>query len=146
MSWTLPQLIDIPHLQMLMDRFHAATDIPVGIIGSDGNILIAAGWQDICTIFHRAHPVTSERCRQSDDYIKASLSPGNYVQYKCRNGLWDLAVPIIIASEHVATLFLGQFFYDDEEINEEFFRRQAQEFGFDLDPYMAALKRIPVFT
>lgn len=44
MSWTLPELIDIPNLQMLMDRFHAATGIPVGIIAVDGEFLVATGW------------------------------------------------------------------------------------------------------
>ena len=144
--WKLPDLIDIPNLQILMDRFYAATGIPVGIIASGGEILVATGWQDICTKFHRTHPVTAERCRQSDDYIKTHLSANTYVQYKCCNGLWDLAVPIIIAEEHVATLFLGQFFYDDEEIDSMFFRDQALEFDFDLDTYMAALRGIPVFS
>jgi ligand-binding sensor protein len=69
MAWTLPDLIDIANLQMLMDRFRTATGFPVGIIGCDGEILIAAGWKEICTKFHRCHPVTAERCRQSDDYI-----------------------------------------------------------------------------
>ena len=146
MSWKLPELIDIPNLQMLMDHFYAATGIPVGIIGSDGKILVATGWQEICTDFHRIHPLTAERCRQSDDYIKAHLATEHYVQYRCRNGLWDLAVPIVIAGDHVATLFLGQFFYDDETYDEEFFCRQAREFDFDLDRYLAALAQIPVFT
>src|SRR6266540_2886707 len=139
MPWKLPNFIDIPNLQMLMDRFYAATAIPVGIIASDGEILVATGWQEICTRFHRSHPVTAERCRQSDDYIKTRLTTETYVEYKCRNGLWDLAVPIIIGGEHVATLFLGQFFYDDEEIDEEFYLSQAQALGFDEDGYMAAL-------
>jgi|GEM_PF-2146028 len=146
MSCALPELIDIPNLQKLMDRFHDATGIPVGVIGREGEILVATGWQEICTGFHRCHPVTAARCRQSDDYIKSRLSVGNYVQYKCRNGLWDLAAPIVIAGEHCATLFLGQFFYDDEEIDEEFFLAQGRELGFDADRYLAALRRIPVFT
>ena len=146
MSWTLPELIDIPNLQMLMDRFHGATGIPVGIIGTGGEIYVATGWQEICTRFHRTHPVTSGRCRQSDAYIETHLTTESYVEYRCRNGLWDLAVPIVIAGEHVATLFLGQFFYDDEEIDEEFYRRQAREFGFDEPAYMEALWRAPVFT
>lgn len=146
MPWKLSDLIDIPNLQILMNRFHAATAIPVGIIASDGEVVVATGWQEICTHFHRIHPVTAERCRQSDDYIKTLLTTDNCVQYKCRNGLWDMAVPIIIAREHVATLFLGQFFYDDEKIDEEFFLRQAREMGFETAPYMEALRRIPVFT
>jgi len=145
MTWTLPKLVDIPNLQMLMDHFYAATAIPVGIIAADGEILVATGWQEICTHFHRVNPVTAERCRQSDDYIKSRLPTESYVQYKCQNGLWDLGVPIIIAGDHVATLFLGQLFYDDDEVDEEFYRRQARDFGFDIDRYMAALRRIPVF-
>ncbi len=146
MSLTLPDLIDIPDLQRLMDRFHAAIGIPVAILGSDGSILVAAGFQEICTDFHRLHPVTAGRCRGSDKYVKTRLSAGSYVQYKCDNGLWDIAAPIIIGGQHLATLFLGQFFFDDEEIDEAFFRWQAHEFGFDLDRYLAALRRLPVFT
>ena len=146
MTWQLQNLVDIPNLQMLMNRFHAATGIPVGILASDGEILVATGWQDICTKFHRIHPVTAARCRQSDAYINTHLSTQDYVQYKCRNGLWDLAVPIIIADEHVATLFMGQLFYDDEEIHEEFYRQQAREFGFDVDNYLEALRRVPIYS
>jgi len=146
MACKLRNLVDIPNLQMLMDRFHAATAIPVGILATDGEILVATGWQDICTHFHRIHPVTAERCRQSDEYINTRLTSTSPVQYKCQNGLWDLAVPIIITGEHVATLFMGQFFYDDEEIDEDFYRRQAIEFGFDASRYLAALRRIPVYT
>jgi PAS domain S-box-containing protein len=146
MPLTLPDLIDIPKLQQLMNHFHQTTGIPVGILGSDGEILIATGWQEICTGFHRSHPVTAERCRQSDDYIKFRPLAEDYIAYKCRNGLWDIAKPIVIAGEHCATLYLGQFFYADEEIDEEFFRRQAVEFGFDAARYLAAMRRIPIFT
>ena len=36
MPWKLPELIDLPNLQILMERFHAATAIPVGILISKG--------------------------------------------------------------------------------------------------------------
>ncbi|MDU0460772.1 MAG: PocR ligand-binding domain-containing protein [Geobacteraceae bacterium] len=146
MARTLAELIDIANLQRLMDHFHTATGIPVGIIGTDGTVFVATGWQEICTAFHRCHPVTAERCRQSDDYINSHPFTEEYIAYKCRNGLWDIAKPIVIADEHCATLYLGQFFYDDEEIDEEYFRCQAQEFGFDSARYMAALRRVPIFT
>ena len=146
MSWTLQDLIDVPNLQMLLHRFHAATGIPVGVLDSDGKVIVANGWQEICTSFHRIHPVTAERCGQSDQYIKTRLCVEGYAEYKCRNGLWDLAVPIVITGEHVGTLFLGQLFYQDEEIDEKFFRDQAREFGFDEGLYMGALRRIPVLT
>ncbi len=118
------------------------------ILDSDGNILAATGWQDICTRFHRVHPETCKRCRESDLYIKAHLPgfTGEYLDYKCQNGLRDVAVPIIIAGEHLATFFTGQFFYDDDKPDVEYFRAQAQEFGFDEESYLEALSRVPVFT
>ena len=64
----------------------------------------------------------------------------------CENGLRDVAVPIIIAGEHLATFFTGQFFYDDDKPDPEYFRAQAREFGFDEKSYLEALNRIPVFT
>jgi two-component system cell cycle sensor histidine kinase/response regulator CckA len=140
------ELLNVENLQELMERFYRATGIPVGIIDVEGNIHVATGWQDICTNFHRAHPETLARCRQSDAYIRDNLHVGGYIEYKCRNGLWDLAVPLVIADKHLATLFLGQFFYEDEVPDHEFFSKQAREFGFDEDRYMAALNSVPVFT
>ncbi len=50
----------------------------------------------------------------------------------------------MIGGEHLATLFTGQFFYDDDEIDVEYFRAQAEEFGFDVAGYLDALKKVPV--
>ncbi len=142
----LQGLIDIPRLQALMDSFYRASSIPVGILDTEGNILVATGWQDICTKYHRIHPDTSAKCRVSDDYIKANLRVGEYIEYKCQNNMWDLATPIVIKGRHVATLFLGQFFYDDETVDVEFFRRQAGKYGFPAEGYLDALAKVPVFS
>ncbi len=144
--YSFSELVDVVKLQDLMDRFYEATGIPVGIIDLEANILVATGWQEVCTHFHRVHPETLNRCRQSDAYILNNLHLGGYIEYKCKNGLWDLAVPLVIGEEHLATLFLGQFFYEDEIPDIEFFRRQAMEFGFDEDVYLTALGRVPVFS
>ncbi|MCK5148265.1 PocR ligand-binding domain-containing protein [bacterium] len=54
--------------------------------------------------------------------------------------------PVLIEGEHLATVFTGQFFYSppNEEI-EDFFKKQAQSFGFEEESYMAAFRDIPVF-
>jgi PAS domain S-box-containing protein/putative nucleotidyltransferase with HDIG domain len=54
-----------------------------------------------------------------------------------------MATPIIVGGEQIATVHLGQFFYDDEEPDREVFRGQAREFGFDEAAYLAALDRVP---
>ena len=43
-------------------------------------------------------------------------------------------------------MFLGQFFYENETPDREFFIQLAHEFGFDVHDYLAALDRVPVFS
>jgi light-regulated signal transduction histidine kinase (bacteriophytochrome) len=52
----------------------------------------------------------------------------------------------MIAGEHMATLFIGQFFYEDEKPDVEFFRKQAEELGFNPGKYLEALRQVPVFS
>ncbi|MGD9973881.1 MAG: PAS domain S-box protein, partial [Desulfatirhabdiaceae bacterium] len=109
-------------------------------------VLVAAGWQDICAQFHRANPESLKRCRESDDYIKDHLVPGEACHYKCKNGLWDIGIPVITAGRHLATVFLGQFFYEGEIPERELFEKQGREFGFDIDSYLTALSCVRVFS
>lgn len=142
------QLVDIEQIQHILETHYKITGVLSAILDTDENILAAVGWQDICTRFHRVHPEACERCRESDAYIKAHLPDftEEYLDYKCKNGLRDVAVPIIIAGEQLATFFTGQFFYDDDKPDVEYFRAQAREFGFDEESYLEALSRVPVFT
>ena len=145
---TFAQLVDIEQIQHLLEAQYKITGVLSAILDTDENILAAAGWQDICTRFHRVHPEACKCCRESDAYIKAHLPDftGEYLDYKCMNGLRDVAMPIIIAGEHLATFFTGQFFYDDDKPDPEYFREQARQYGFDEESYLEALRRVPVFT
>ena len=71
---------------------------------------------------------------------------GEYVAYKCRNNLWDIALPLRIEGRHLATIFVGQFFYEGETPDRELFRRQAEEFGYDWPAYSRALDAVPRFS
>ncbi len=146
MSHSLQDLIDVPGLQRMIENLHVITGMPAALIDAAKNILVTTGWQDVCTDFHRIHPVTRRRCLQSESNLEARLTEEEYAQNRCDNGMWDLAVPVVIAREHVATLFLGQFFYEDEKPGLDFFRAQAEECGFDEASYLAALARVPVFS
>lgn len=46
----------------------------------------------------------------------------------------------------MATVFLGQFFYEGEIPERELFEKQGREFGFDIDAYLTALNCVRVFT
>jgi two-component sensor histidine kinase/ligand-binding sensor protein len=143
---SLGSLLDLSLLQGMADHLYAAGGIPVGILSPEGEVLVGAGWQDICTKFHRAHPSSLSRCLESDAFIKGHLGEAGYTAYKCLNHLWDIALPIEIEGRHIATLFVGQFFYEGEEVDLELFRRQAEEFGFDWPSYKHALESVPVFS
>ncbi|MDD7794236.1 sensor histidine kinase [Clostridium sp. 'White wine YQ'] len=140
------ELVNVSALEKMAESLYAISGIPVGIIDVDGTIYVKIGWQDICTKFHRGHQETNERCTLSDKSINENLIKGKYIEYKCLNNMWDIGVPIIIAGEHLATIFMGQFFYDDEEIDRDFFYNQALQFGFDVDDYMEALDRVPRYS
>jgi len=112
----------------------------------DTSVLVSAGWQDICTKFHRVNPLSHERCIESDREGIAHAGVGEHYQYKCRNGLWHIATPVMIEGRHLATVFLAQFHFEGEGPDREFFIRQAHEFGFHIDSYLEALDRMPVLN
>lgn len=146
-DYRLSDLLDLSIVQKMAESHYRAAGMPIGIIDAiDGSILVGSGWQDICSRFHRTHPVALKRCQESDNYIKGRLIEGEACHYKCKNGLWDIGVPIVVASTHLATMFLGQFFYEGEAPDRQFFIRQAHEFGFDVDGYLKALDAVPVFS
>ena len=126
-NYRLSELIDVEALQSMADSLFQSTGMPMGIIDAvDNSILVGAGWQDICTKFHRMHPETLIRCQESDNYIKKRLKNEEVCQYKCQNGLWDIGIPIIVSGRHLATMFLGQFFHEDEIPEKNFFVKQGE--------------------
>jgi hypothetical protein len=145
---TLAQLIDLEQIRCLLEAQYKLTEICSWIQDPNQNILVAVGWQEICTRFHRIHPGTCARRLESNKYFASRPHEleGGYQECRCKNGLWDVALPIILDGRHLATFITGQFFYDDDEVDEQFFRAQAAEFGFDESDYLAALRRVPVFT
>jgi ligand-binding sensor protein len=138
-------LVNIDELRELCESFTALTGIVTAVVDLEGNIIIATGWQDICTHFHRANPLTACRCRESDTILASPLAEGeNYIVYKCKNGLIDVAARITIGGEHVGNLYSGQFFF--ESPNKDFFISQAEDFGFDKNAYLDALDRVPIIS
>ncbi|MEN6332084.1 MAG: PAS domain S-box protein [Smithella sp.] len=137
------QIIDFAAVQELMNSFYRLTGIGIAILDLKGNILVATGWQDICTKFHRVHPQTLNNCIESDVFLSQNVDEGKYTIYKCRNNLWDMVTPIIVGGRHIANLFLGQIFFEDEAPDYGVFKNQAEKYGFNKEEYLAALERVP---
>ncbi len=139
----LVDIIDAQAIQSLMDDFYRLAHIPMAVIDLKGRVLVGVGWQQICTGFHRVHPETCRYCIESDTQLTAGVAPGEFRLYKCKNHMWDVATPLMVAGQHVGNLFSGQFFFDDEPLARELFRSQAQRYGFDERAYLAALEAVP---
>lgn len=139
----LADLLDLPAIQAMMDSFYALDRIAMAIVDLHGHVLVATGWQDICTKFHRVHPDSCKHCVESDTALSSGIAPGEFKLYRCRNHMWDMATPIVVGGRHVGNFFLGQFFFDDEQPDLDLFRAQARQYGFDEKEYLAALDRVP---
>ena len=139
------ELVDIGELRGLCESFTALTGAVTAIMDTEGNVLVSTGWRPLCTQFHRAHPATAARCRESDTALAGQLAHGEtYNVYRCKNGLVDVAVPITIGGKHVANFFTGQFFLETPDADT--FLRQAKTYGFDEDAYLSAVCDVPVLT
>jgi two-component system, cell cycle sensor histidine kinase and response regulator CckA len=139
----LDDVIDTGEIQELMDDFYGITNIGMGIVDLNGKALVGTGWQDICVRFHRSHPETVKNCMASDTQLASHLQEGEFRLYRCLNNMWDIATPIMVGGNHLGNLFLGQFFFEDEEPDYAIFRARAREYGFDEREYLEALDRVP---
>lgn len=145
MNYKLKDLLDVPKLQELLDSLDEVHTLPSAIIDMEGNILTATAWQDICTKFHRINPDTEKKCIESDLHIGTQLTENmSHVIYRCPMGLVDTATPIVIEGKHLGNVFTGQLFMEPPD--ESHFKEQARQYCFDEDEYLAAMRRVPLFS
>ncbi|WP_410509350.1 PAS domain-containing protein [Methanosarcina hadiensis] len=139
----LANIIDVKSVQSLMNDFYKLAHTPMALLDLKGNILVSAGWHEICTRFHRVNPEACKHCIESDTILSAGVAPGGHRLYKCKNNLWDAVTPIIVEGQHIGNIFSGQFFLDNEPLNYEIFRSQASKYGFNEEEYIKALEKVP---
>ncbi|MCX5813801.1 MAG: PAS domain S-box protein [Proteobacteria bacterium] len=142
---TLAEILSVDQFKRLLVDFCESVGIASAIIDLKGEVLAAARWQRACTDFHRVNEKTCARCIESDTGLALNLNEGKpFSVYPCKNGLTDAASPIIIDGKHIANAFVGQFFTGLPDM--EFFRRQAEECGLDIEPYLEAIKEVPIVS
>jgi PAS domain S-box-containing protein len=145
MEYKLKELIDIPRMLEVFNTFDAIHSMPSAIIDIEGNVLIANSWQDICTKFHRVNLESEKKCIESDTHFVVELEKRTpHVIYKCPMGLVDSASPIIIDGKHLGNVFTGQLFLEPPD--EAKFIEQARQYGYNEVEYLAAMRRVPLFS
>lgn len=96
-------------------------------------------------MLHRAHPEVGLGCRESNQHVweqvEKAMTP---VLYRCPRGMVCAATPIVVEGRHLANFMIGQIFLEPPD--EECFRQQAREFGFDVDEYLEAVRKVPIFS
>ena len=79
------KILDIDAIQSIMDIFNKFYTIGMAIVDLEGKVLVASGWQDICTQYHRIHPATCKYCNESDTLLSDGVDPGKYkLQYSVK--------------------------------------------------------------
>ncbi|MBF0159142.1 MAG: PocR ligand-binding domain-containing protein [Magnetococcales bacterium] len=142
-SLQLGDLVDLSELQALFSNFCETVGVAAAIIDLRGVVLASSRWQRAYTDFHRVHPMTCARCIESDTDLAIQLSDGaDFTLYRCKNGMTDCASPIIVDGQHLANVFIGQFHLN--RVDEDFFRQQANEFGFPQQDYLRAVSEAPI--
>jgi PAS domain S-box-containing protein len=142
----LKDILDRQNIRPILRDMSRLTNTSVAIVDLSGKMVFATDWQDICTKFHRVHPDTLKNCLESDKSLHANVDDGTIQVCKCKNMLQDVSTPIFIGDKRLGSLIVGQFFFDDEEIDHDFFRSQAKKYQFDEKSYIAALNRVPRYN
>jgi diguanylate cyclase (GGDEF)-like protein len=142
MTFRFTELVDIEAFRSMLSALYDATGILHGLVDADNEVISAAGWQEACTLFHRAHPCTRARCHESNRELSAQVGSAPYVGIRCGNGLMDYAAPITVEGQQLATLYFGQCFHEPPDL--ERFRAQARECGFDQEAYLATIRKVPI--
>ena len=145
-NYKLENLINMDDLKEILDDFHKIAPFPIAVLNFKGDVLLESHWEPICTQFHRVNPKTAAICTESDTHFNTELGKGNerHILYRCGNGLYDAASPIIIEGQHLGNFFIGQFLLEPPD--EALFRKQAQRYGFEEKKYLEALSRVPIIS
>ena len=143
MADCLRDIIDIDELRELMRFFCDVVGVPVAILDNQQQWLVQVGWQPICTDYHLQHPAGRKQCLQSNLQAQQYLETDDYLTYQCPHGLIEVAFPILLDGEPLGTFFMGQFLH--QPADQDYFRRQAIRYGYELEGYLAALEQVPIF-
>ncbi len=139
------KFVDLEELESLQAAWANATGLAAIFTDASGEYITGEyNFTDFCIKLTRGSREGMRRCVDTDQngLKKACLEKGCY---KCHAGLMDFAYPIRIHStgEVVMTAIGGQALPSDQPIDEEAFRKIAEEIGVDPDTYIKALYKVP---
>ncbi len=117
-------------IENLLKKFSQSTGYSVSFLDAKTKeILLAVGWSDVCNDFHCACVDSIKWCQ--DIGITS-----------CKHDMIDVAIPIKIDDEHIASIFVGQVYLNEPNMN--FYIENAKKYGYDKDKYLKALGNVKI--
>lgn len=140
----LSRAVDQFRIRPLLEAFHEATGIPLGLMGLDGDFLVSLGRSKACARFHLAPSAGAALCRETHLTMAIRGSAGTYVEYHCALGIVDVAFPVVVDGERIGTVVVGPFLRGP--LNGRKVAEQAARYGYDADEYRAALAAVKIYA
>jgi two-component system, sensor histidine kinase len=140
----LTELFDLAKLQKLLDSFYRVTGVSVAIIDTAGVLVVSSTRPALCSQFYDAFPESAHSCRLSRAFLQDEVFENQPVINLCPHGLLDAAEPIIINNERLGALLIGQVFAEQPDL--DFYRQEAERYGFDLTEFLQVLSSVPVIS
>lgn len=141
MYYHIEDYLDVKKFTNLMEDYYQITGIPHSLVDIEGNVSIEMELTDICTQFCRKNEISKQWCKESKRII---YNHNKYTVVKCKSGLINAIFPVYMNDEHVANLVIGQIFFEEPDIG--YFENLANEFGYEVDKYLEAVKKVPVIS
>ncbi|MEN6347766.1 MAG: PAS domain S-box protein [Armatimonadia bacterium] len=126
--------INLDEIAPLLRLLHDAVRIPVRLLTPEGTLRLGVGAEDLCRECHQGHAETQ---------AAALVESGGYALQRCPSGLHQALFPLRILGQHTATLSLGRFLYEDDPLDEDLFRAEADRCGVAPETYQEALRNVP---
>lgn len=139
-------------IRRVLDAFLADSGLAMALISNSGKVLVAVNWQNVCGRFFREHPETRKLCEETDSVARAAMiesaERGDLLHptprdYRCGNGLREIAQPLVTKGVSWATIYIGQFLYEGEEPDEAELAAQARSHGWDEGAFIQAWRSVP---
>jgi len=133
----LKDLVDISILQQLQDWFAATTGISVALRDPEGQLLTTPSSRNrYCAIINATDAGYRRCCASNARAARTAADNGRPVKYVCHAGLTQIAAPISVAGECMATLVLGD--RPEKPVGRKQISRLAAAIGADVQQLLSA--------
>lgn len=136
-------MIEVKFIQTLQDFYAKTMDVALVCVCGNDWITDASNTSEFCRKYIRKNAIAHKRCtechRQWEETVIKTAKP---MIFDCHVGLRNFAVPITIGGRYVGCSIGGQVF--TEPPDEKYYKKVAEEFGFDEKEIISVLKDIKI--